>query len=139
MRRGLWLGTLLCLAGPALSDDAVARGEKLYRGAVPLNAMIAGQRSSLPAPVVACVNCHTRGATEIGGDSLAAPDMRGGWLTLLRSRRNGPVSQYAEATFCRALRTGIDPAYVTLPIQMPRFAISDPDCAALWTFLDQQS
>ncbi len=33
------------------------------------------------------------------------------------------------------LRDGVDPAYVLLNVEMPRYRISDGDCAALWHFL----
>jgi hypothetical protein len=134
----------VCLAGlqaiprlcPAADNDQAAVGEKLFRGALPLQGTIAGHDMALPSAVVACSNCHLAQGSKTGADALGAPDLRGGWLGEFRARRNGPLGHYVEATFCRALRTGIDPVYVTLPIQMPRFTISDQDCAALWAYLD---
>jgi hypothetical protein len=56
-----------------------------------------------------------------------------------RRARNGPLGHYEWPTFCSALRTRVDPVYITLPIQMPRYTIFDQDCAALWAFLDAKS
>ncbi len=115
---------------------AQSAGERLYRGTASLTGNIAGHTTAMPASVLACTNCHVGGSGNAGSDSQAAPDLRGGWLSTVRSRRNGPAARYTQITFCRTLRTGIDPVYIILPVQMPRFAISDADCAALWTYLN---
>jgi hypothetical protein len=115
---------------------AQSAGERLYRGIASLTGNIAGHTTAMPASVLACTNCHVGGSGNAGSDSQAAPDLRGGWLSTVRSRRNGPAARYTQITFCRTLRTGIDPVYIILPVQMPRFAISDADCAALWTYLN---
>ncbi len=130
---------LVCLVGSARADDQASSGEKLYRGALPLKGTIFGHDMALPTAVVACTNCHTGEAQNATADALGAPNLRGGWLAEYRSRRNGPLGHYEETSFCQALRTGIDPVYVTLPIQMPRFTISDQDCAALWAYLDAKT
>ncbi len=115
---------------------AQSLGERLYRGAALLTGSIAGQTTAMPASVLARTNCHVGSTGNSGGDAQAAPDLRGGCLSVVRSRRNGPAARYTQATFCRTLRTGVDPVYMILPVQMPRFTISDTDCAALWTYLD---
>lgn len=52
--------------------------------------------------------------------------------------RGGPPVAYEAATFCRTLRTGVDPAHVVLPRAMPRFEVDDVQCAALWDYLTQE-
>jgi hypothetical protein len=50
-------------------------------------------------------------------------------------RRGGPPSAFDRDTFCRLLRTGVDPAWVVVDVSMPRYALSDEQCHALWTHL----
>jgi hypothetical protein len=52
-------------------------------------------------------------------------------------RRGGPASRYDRDAFCRLLRKGIDPAYVMINEEMPRYTLDDADCAALWRFLTE--
>jgi len=132
----LLLATLICTGTGAPAEDQVSAGNKLYNGGAKLVGVIAGQAEPMPASVLVCVNCHVGRPGQAGGDARAAPDLRRGWLRKRLSRRNGPAGRYTEAGFCRALRTGIDPLYVMLPVQMPRFTISGDDCAALWAYLD---
>jgi hypothetical protein len=142
---GRYASNLVCAAWLALpvstafaADDGAAIGEKLYSGGLPLTASIAGHHDAMPAGVVICTNCH---GAPLGrpGSKPAAPDLRHGWLSEIRSRRNGPAGHYDQASFCRALRSGIDPVYVMLPTRMPRFTIPDSDCEALWIFLESKS
>jgi hypothetical protein len=127
---------LMCIVRSAFAENPLSAGARLYNGAAPLTGMIYGQNATMPASVLVCANCHVGRPGQAGGDARAAPDLRGGWLRKILSRRNGPAGRYTQAGFCRALRSGIDPRYVMLPVQMPRFTISDNDCAALWAYLD---
>jgi len=52
-------------------------------------------------------------------------------------RRGGPPVAYEQASFCRTLRTGVDPSHIVLPRTMPRFEADDTQCAALWDYLTQ--
>jgi len=128
-----WMSS--CVTAAAVSSQ----GEALYYGVVPLSGRISGQTLQLPARVLACVRCHEGRGGQAGGELQPGVDLLGGWLSQIRSRRNGPASQYTPATFCRALRNGIDPVSVVLAIQMPRFDISDQDCNALWNYLNSQT
>lgn len=129
------LAVVCCVAPAAVAEDAVAqRGEALYRGGAPLVGRIAGHSAPLPPLALVCINCH--GATGDTGQAAVAPPLVDGWLRRQQSRRNGPVSAYDEPALCRALRTGIDPVDIRLPLRMPRYALSDDDCAALWMYLD---
>ncbi len=135
----IWIGGLAVVAGSAsFAEDPAAIGEKLYSGILPLTATISGHSAPMPSKVVVCTNCH---GAPLGkpGSKLAAPDLRHGWLDQVRARRNGPAGRYDQTTFCRALRNGIDPVYVMLPVRMPRFTISDADCEALWLYLESKA
>ena len=134
----------ILLAGqPMLSPGAAAQGgtpeppslgAELYDGAAPLTGRISGHHAPMPPPLIACVRCHAASSDSVSGAAIG-PDLRGGWLTQFRSRRGGPPAQYDQPAFCRALRQGIDPVSMLLTIRMPRFDISDADCAALWLYL----
>ena len=123
---------LVAAASPAAArdDSRVGRGSALFNGQADLRGRLADHVDPLPAAVLACVNCHEGRAAD------GAPDLRGGWLSTTRSRRNGPASAYDAATFCATLRTGIDPVQVRLPVLMPRFDLSDEACSDLWNYLD---
>ena len=118
-------------------------GEQIYLGQRPLVARIAGHEHSLPAEASRCVNCHraaapaAQGSAALSDTQAFGPPLTPALLTEPARRRGGPPSRYELASFCRLLRTGVDPAYVIIPSAMPRFEISIPDCAALWTYLSQ--
>lgn len=109
-----------------------AQGEALWRGERPLAGQIAGHAQAMPAAALRCVNCHGGGPGAAPG---GAPRLDAATLTRPLARRGGPPSAYDEQAFCRLLRTGIDPAAVLLPREMPRYRIDDRDCAALWRHL----
>ncbi len=114
------------------------QGAALWSGDLPLTARIAGHDHALPPRAARCINCHG-GAT--GGDPLAgtAPQLTARYLREPVARRGGPPSRYDAATFCTLLRTGVDPTSVLLPRHMPRYTISDAECAALWNHLGWRS
>ncbi|AIS98481.1 cytochrome c family protein [Burkholderia thailandensis MSMB59] len=90
----------------------------------------------LPATVVRCANCHAAGASAAAANSIA-PRLTRTWLADLQSRRGGPPSRYDRDAFCALLRTGLDPTYVMINVEMPRYRVSERDCAALWAFLNE--
>lgn len=116
----------------ARAADREASGAALWRGDWALTARLSGHEQVLPGQASRCINCH-------GGADRAAPGggprLDAGYLTRAVARRGGPASRYDEAAFCRLLRTGVDPASVLVPREMPRYDIDDADCAALWQFL----
>ena len=123
----------------APNDAAVQRGLQLYAGAAPLQGTITGHAAPLPPAATRCINCHALG-TAGPARAASAPSSFGPLLTRERltqriARRGGPPSAYDEAAFCRLLRTGIDPAYVLIPRDMPRYEITDADCRGLWLYL----
>lgn len=140
-RRGfvIAMGAPLVLVGGALAGwrgwtaRERARGAALFHGDEVIDARLAGHEQPLPALATRCSNCHAREATATVAGAPAALDAEG--LTGLRSRRYGPPSRFDAASLCRLLRSGVDPAHVMLPQTMPRYAVSDRQCAALWAFL----
>lgn len=128
------LMALSVLPAVATPSQAVARthGEALWRGERPLAGQIAGHAQAMPAAALRCINCHGGGPGAAPG---GAPRLDAATLTRPLARRGGPPSVYDEQAFCRLLRTGIDPAAVLLPREMPRYRIDDHDCAALWRHL----
>lgn len=131
---GLGLGLLLTsLAAAALAGDWLVRsdGAELFDGRRPLVARIAGHDEALPPLASRCANCHT-GPQAVGGE------LTGATLASERARRGGPPSRYDAARLCRVLREGIDPAHVVVAKEMPRYAIADGACAALWAHLSQR-
>ena len=118
-----------------------------------LRGTISGHQSALPALASRCVNCHSAGsvapntvaasaapaAASAATNSSFAPRLTRQRLTEPIARRGGPPSRYDEASFCRLLRTGIDPAYVLIPRNMPRYELPDADCHALWMHLSEAS
>jgi hypothetical protein len=124
------------------------RGELLYEGGLPLNGQLRGHSQALPAAAVRCINCHEPSRRPVpGGDADAAlagagarfaPPLDQPSLTRFHARRGGPSTRYDEATFCRAMRTSVDPGEVLLRKAMPQYAVDDDDCRALWRFLSQR-
>jgi hypothetical protein len=137
-----WLWAAVVLAGGHGSSGEVALGRALFFGARPLAAHVAGQDWQLPQEAVACANCHQRRLSSGAGAAFAAggplsfgPPLTRATLTRALGRRGGPPSAYDSAKLCRAVRDGVDPALVIIPQTMPRYAVTDEECGALWAFL----
>jgi hypothetical protein len=130
--------------GPAVAApaEALARGRELFAGTAALRGTITGHASALPPAGARCVNCHASGPATTSASAASAAASYGPPLTRQRlteplPRRGGPPSRYDQATFCRLLRTGIDPAYVLITRSMPRYELPDADCQALWLHLTE--
>jgi cytochrome c553 len=133
-----WALSLLALfvaAGVALQQwrahQSLQRGQLIYQRGLP-SAHLAGDESNLPGLATRCVNCHDANS---GAQSAFAPALNAAALTQLHSRRGGPPSRYDQSSLCKLLREGVDPAWVQIPRAMPRYNLSDKDCAALWRYL----
>lgn len=114
------------------------QGARLFDGREALDATLAGHAVALPSGSVRCSQCHVGPTGDAPGDALTlGPALNRASLRDALPRRGGPPAAYQLATFCRALRTGVDPSHVVLPRSMPRFAIDDARCEALWTYLTQ--
>ncbi|MDM0108044.1 hypothetical protein QTH97_24055 [Variovorax sp. J22R24] len=117
---------------------SVSRGARLFDGTEPLAGTLSGHSAPLPAAATRCSQCHAGpGAPGATGSSFA-PLLDRHLLLDARPRRGGPPVAYEAVTFCRTLRTGVDPAHVVLPRAMPRFDVDDGQCAALWEYLTQE-
>ncbi|MBR7779701.1 hypothetical protein [Undibacterium rugosum] len=121
-------------------------GRKLYMGAISVPAQLRGQDIVLPPMASRCVNCHSSASSQASGKAYAAADklaqnfgpvLEAGMLSNRQSRRGGPASSYELASFCRVLKTGIDPAHILISRNMPVFQMNDEQCEALWQFLNQ--
>lgn len=131
---------LLVLTAPAVARTATTAGDpgqRLYSGAQPLTARLAGHSEALPPSATLCGNCHDLRPGQ-PSPSAIGPLLNGRSLLEARSRRAGPPSRFDAASFCRLLRDGIDPVQVTLRPVMPRYELSDVQCTALWSFLVKQ-
>jgi hypothetical protein len=131
--RWTWAGAgllaLVVLAGGQGPAGEVALGRALFHGARPLTAHLAGQSWALPPTAVACRNCHQPAPASLG------PPLTRASLTGALARRGGPPSSYDRARLCRAMREGVDPALVIIPQAMPRYVLTEDECAALWAYL----
>lgn len=112
----------------AMGAQVSSQGRAMYDGQKALSGQVIGHDDALPAAAARCINCHE-------GSTAIAPRLDASLLLKPQARRGGPPSRYDEAAFCRLLRDGLDPAFVQLPREMPRYAIETPDCNALWTYL----
>lgn len=124
---------------PAASAHAdYVRGEALFSGALALQGRIYTHVADMPPMVVRCSNCH---AVADGPDvqRSSAPRLTHDLLLVPRVRRGGPPSHYDRDGFCTLLRRGVDPAFVMISVAMPRYAIDDANCVALWRYLTGSS
>ena len=132
-------GLAIALASCEASD--AERGRRLFAGELPLLARIAGHDAALPSHASRCVNCH--GVADGAAGAASAPSfgtpLSRARLVNPQPRRGGPPSRFDEASLCRLLRSGVDPAHVMVPSAMPRYEIDDADCRALWAHLSREA
>jgi hypothetical protein len=112
----------------------IKAGHDLFVGKAPLHGRIRTDFSNLPTEVVRCKNCHAQGAGKDVALSLA-PRLNRQFLLEPRARRGGPMTSYDEQTFCRVLQGGLDPAYILVSAEMPRYEIDEGMCKALWKYI----
>lgn len=138
-----WLVALCCASASAAAagePSVPERGRRLFVGELPLTARVTGHAAALPPQAARCMNCHAVGSAGPAAPASDAtrsfgPVLGSALLTQAVARRGGPPSRYDEAAFCRLLATGIDPADVIIPREMPRYEVSAADCRALWAHL----
>jgi hypothetical protein len=142
------IAALLCLAAGSLSAAFAApadieRGRRLFVGELPLAGRVTGHTTDLPPNASRCANCHAAGTAlpSLAGTATSAasfgPALNADMLTRETPRRGGPPSLYDEQALCKLLTTGVDPAYIIIPRNMPRYTVSAADCRALWSYLSQ--
>ena len=112
---------------------SLAGGEAIYERAQAVVAKVNGE--TVMAGAARCANCHgDLGEGRREGVLVAVPLQRSA-LMQSHSRRGGPASAYGRASFCRSLRSGVDPAGVVLDTAMPRYDLSDQSRASFWNFV----
>ena len=121
----------------ALADASAATGRRMFFGDASLQGAIVGHPETLSPHLAACANCH-QGSTGLAAASFG-PRLDGTHLTEMRGRRGGPPSAFSTASFCRMLRTGVDPASILITRQMPRYTLNDNQCLGLWHYLTETS
>ncbi len=130
-----FLSASLCAALWLAGAKATAeRGARLFNGEEALSGRIRGHGETLPPEAVRCVNCHGADANA-GLGRAAAPRIDEARLVEFHQRRGGPPSRYDEATFCKLLRTGVDPAQILVARSMPTYELDADQCGSLWSFL----
>ncbi len=136
---GTWMLSAGAWAEPPAAQAASAheeyvRGKALFSGRIELHGRIYTHVADMPPTVVRCSNCH---AVADGPDvpRSLAPRLTHDFLLLPRTRRGGPPSNYSRDGFCTLLRRGIDPAFVMIAVEMPRYTIDDVNCRALWRYV----
>ncbi|WP_368623221.1 hypothetical protein [Paraburkholderia sp. BR13444] len=127
----LGLASIMCVAHAAPLCEPKDLGCAIFNGQRSVAAQLRDDDHLLPGSTTRCANCHS----QTGAADAFAPPLTARTLFPAKSRRDGPASSYDQATFCRALREGIDPANVLLRKAMPHYRISDSECAALWHFV----
>jgi hypothetical protein len=120
-------------ADPPAHEEYLA-GRALFTGGLDLKGRIYAHRVELPPAVVRCANCHAVAGGPAVPRSLA-PRLTRDLLLRPQARRGGPASVYDDERLCTLLRKGVDPAFVLISVQMPRYAIDDAGCRALWRYL----
>jgi hypothetical protein len=121
-------------ASAASAQQEYVRGQAMFSGTVALHGRIYTHVADLPRRVVRCANCH---ALAEGPDVpySVAPRLTHDLMVQPRARRGGPPSNYDRERFCALLRRGVDPAFVMISVEMPRYTIDDASCRALWRYL----
>jgi len=110
------------------------RGAALFNGREDLQGKLDGMSITLPPETLRCKNCHS-GPDQAAVSNSSAPALTASTLMTVRSRRNGPPSSYTPQSFCKLLRTGVDPEYVVVSRDMPRYSIDEAQCESLWSYV----
>ena len=134
---GLLLGDVLLTGAPALAEES--RGKALFHGEIELDAKLAYTQMPLATPASRCVNCHTVGCGTTQAELGSPPELGSARLLQKMVRITGPAVDYDLPSFCKVLREGLNPAYVSLAANMPIFDVGDADCQALWRYLTEET
>lgn len=117
------------------SNADVNLGRQIFIGEAPITARLAGHGDALPTFATRCVNCHHAAEPGASSKQTFGPVLNANTLANHIPRRGGPPSKYDPMSLCKLLRDGIDPAWVMVPTAMPRYEITDAQCAALWAYM----
>lgn len=127
----------LLVAGHALAATAAPapeRGKRIFHGLDTVRATVQQHGTALPAHASRCINCHSAD-TPSGAWPDNAQYLSANTLSRKVSRRGGPAYGYDQPTFCNTIRSGVDPTGIVLESKMPRYRMSDTQCADLWSYL----
>jgi hypothetical protein len=136
--RLFWVG-LACSALGCARSESVELGRQLFVGQKPLAAHLERDETAIPTEANRCSNCHISEAlpdSELVRTQTFGAPLSAGKLKNQSRRRGGPPTRYNEDSFCRLLRTGIDPASILVQRAMPRYKINEADCRALWQYIN---
>lgn len=142
------IAALVAISATPLADEwqsprQLQRGAAMFAGEEAISARLLGHDIDLPAQASRCINCHelrdevpivSEGAAKTA-PSIYAAELNRAALTTPTVRRGGPASVFDAASLCSLLRTGVDPASIIISTTMPRYRISDAQCADLWAYL----
>jgi ABC-type branched-subunit amino acid transport system substrate-binding protein len=131
------------LWGAGLSPQEL-RGKRIYHqgetdSGATINAKVGMADTTRPGYMMACVNCHgLNGQGRPVGATAPVPNIT--WKELTRpgghahpsGRRHPP---FTEASFARAIRSGVDPAGNRLDPAMPRYSVVQSDIEDLIAYL----
>ena len=129
----------VCVAAEG-SETSVQRGADLFYGRTEVNGKLYLHNRTLGSPYVRCVNCHQledqpKSLKVNANDNSFGPLLGAHFIQTPNNARGGPVRSYEPASFCKMLRSGMDPSQIMIRTDMPRYILTDDDCNALWSFL----
>jgi len=119
------------------SRTLVEAGRRLYRegrrvtGEV-ITAVVQGD-VRVDGTQVTCESCHRRSGMGAGESGRLTPPVAGPLLFAPGPHRGRPA--YTETSLARAIRDGVDSAGRPLDPLMPRYAVGEPDLAAIAAYL----
>lgn len=136
-KRFAWCFVLLMqTAFLCFADTTIQKGENLFYGRETLKGTLYLHNRALGTAFVRCMNCHQlQGQSKFTNRADFGPELGARFLQTENSLRGGPARAYDADSFCHMLRTGMDPSQIMIRTDMPRYALSDDDCHALWRFL----
>ena len=132
---------LLCQIHAAEAADEAHLGRSIYEKGIgrdgrDISAVVHGS-VRLSGAAIACGGCHGDHGRGGGEAFIQAPDIR--WLSLSKrypARRMGfAEASYDQASFAKAMRTGLTAADRTLDPAMPRFDLADDEIRGLIAYL----
>jgi hypothetical protein len=137
-------------AAPAVSQDTLRQGERIYREAIlpsgePLRATFKGS-PAVPGLTFACIGCHLRSGLGALDEGVRTPAINGAKLfrplpatfkgTELNMDIVAPLRPaYTDESLIEAIRTGKSVNGSILNEGMPRYSISDNDARILVAYL----
>ena len=120
------------------SRELFSRGEAIFLGEEPIIARLQGDSAVLPSRLSHCSGCHESSLTG-RLDRSAALRLDRSTLLSTKKRRGAIPSAYSRDAFCRVVRTGVDPVFVMVAREMPRYEVDEVQCSSLWSYVTDRS